>query len=69
MLSEMEGKKEKSKHLAAITGVCPICDNAGAQNSKLVEDFLETETVVELPNPPYSPDLNHCDVFLLTLLR
>ena len=25
------------------------------------------ETVVQLPNPPYSPDLSPCDFFLFTL--
>ena len=31
-------------------------DNAGAHKCKLVQDFLQTETVVQLRNPPYTPD-------------
>ena len=27
------------------------------------------EIVVQLPNPPYSPDLSPCDFLLLTLLK
>ena len=38
-------------------------------NCKLVQDFLETETVDSLPNPPYLPALSPCDFFLLTLLK
>ena len=37
-------------------------DNAGANTYKLVQDFLERETVVQLYNPPYSPDLSPCDL-------
>ena len=60
---------KKSKSVADLRGVCPIRDNAGARKWKLVQDFLKTETVVQLPNLPYSPDLSPCDIFLLTLLK
>ena len=69
MLSKMEGKHEKSKHLADLRGLCPILVNASAHKCKLVQDFLETETVVLLHNPPYSPDLSPCYFFLFTLLK
>ena len=65
----MEEKHEKSKHVADLRGLCPIRDNAGAHKCKLVSDFLETKTVVQLPDQPYSPDLSPCDVFLLILLK
>ena len=44
-------------------------DNSGAHKCKLVKNFLETETVVQLPNSPYSPDWSACDISLLTLLK
>ena len=43
---------------------CALC----AHKCKLDQDFLEKETVVQLHNPSYSPDLSPCDFFLLTLL-
>ena len=51
------------------SSLCPICDNAGAHKFKLVQDFLETVTVVQLPNLPYSLDMSLYDIFLLTLLK
>ena len=35
----------------------------------MVHDFLETETVVQLPNPPYSPESSPCDYFLFSSLK
>ena len=40
-------------------------NNAGVHKCKLVQDIFETETVVQLSNPPYSPDWSPCDFFLL----
>ena len=49
--------------------MCHIHDNADAHKCNLVQDLLEAETVVQLPNPLYSPDLSLCDIFLITLLK
>ena len=54
-------KHEKSKHALLISNAC-------AHKCKLVQDFLETETVVQLHHQSYSPDLGSCDRFLFTLL-
>ena len=51
VLSKMEGKHEESKHVADLRDVFHIRDNAGEHKCKLVQDFLETETVVQLHNP------------------
>ena len=59
-------KHKKSKNVADRRGLCPISDNADAHKCKLVQDFLELETGIQLPNPPYSPALSPCDNFLLT---
>ena len=56
-------KHEKIKQRADISGVCPIRDNERAHKCKLVQNFLEMETVVQLPNLPYSPNLSPCDFF------
>ena len=42
--------------------MCLIHDNAGSNTYLLVQDFLELENVVQLRNPPYSPDLSLCFV-------
>ena len=50
-----------------LKGVFLIHDNAGACKCKLINEFLETETVVQLHNPPYSPDSRPCDFFMFTV--
>ena len=62
-------KHEESKHATDLRGLCLIHNNACAQKCKLVHDFLETETVVQLHHPSYSSDMCSCDLFLLTLLK
>ena len=42
-------------------------DKVGAHTYKLVQDFLERETVVQLHNSPYSPDLSPCDLTETTI--
>ena len=41
-------------------------DNTGAHNCKLVHEFLETETVIQLPKLSYSQDLSHCVFIMIT---
>ena len=35
----------------------------------MVREYLKQEKVVELPHPPYSPDLAPCDFFLIPRLK
>ena len=70
MLSKMKKEKhEKSKPATDLRGLSLIRDNADAHRCKLVQDLQETETVEQLPNPPYSPDLSPCDFFLFNVLK
>ena len=66
-------KKNIRKHTTNLRGLCFIHDNACAHKCKLVQDFLDTESVVhvglQLHDPSYSPDLSPWDFFLLTLLK
>ena len=68
MLSKMK-KHNKSKHATDLKGLCLIRDNADAHRCKLVQDLQEMETVVQLPYPPYSPDLSPRDFFLFNVLK
>ena len=61
----MEKEHEKSKHATDLRGLCLIHDNAGAY----IQDFLETEPVVQLPNSPYSPDLSPYECFPVYFTR
>ena len=36
-------------------------DNASSHKAAIVREYLKQEKVVELPHPPYSPDLAPCD--------
>ena len=56
-------KNKKSKHATNLRGVCLIHDNAGTHRCKLVKEFLDTESVVQLHNLLYSSDLSPCDFF------
>ena len=44
-------------------------DNAPVHNSILVTDYLTKMGVKTVPQPPYSPDLAHCNVWLFLKLR
>ena len=36
-------------------------DNASSHKAAIVHEYLKQEKIVELPHPPYSPDLAPCD--------
>ena len=63
MVSKMKTKYEKSKPATDLRGLYLIRDNACAHKCKLVQDFLERETEVQLHIPSYSRDLSPCDFF------
>ena len=65
-LQQMKKNHEKSKHATDLRGVCLIQNNTCAYKCKLVLDFLETKTVVQLHHPSYFPYLSPCDLFLFT---
>jgi histone-lysine N-methyltransferase SETMAR len=44
-------------------------DNASSHKATIVREYLKQEQVVELPHPPYSPDLAPCDFFLFPSLK
>ena len=43
--------------------------NASSHKAAIVREYLKQEKVVELPHPPYSPDLAPCDFFLFPRLK
>ena len=44
-----------------LRGVRLLHDNASSHITAIVREYLKQEKVVELPHPPYSPDLVPCD--------
>ena len=44
-----------------LRGVRLSHDNALSHKAAIVREYLKQEKVVELPHPPYSPDLAPCD--------
>ena len=50
-------------------GVRLLHDNALSHKVAIVREYLKEEKVVELPHPPYSPDLAPCDFFLFPRLK
>ena len=44
-----------------LRGVRLLHDNASSDKAAIVCEYLKQEKVVELPHPPYSPDLAPCD--------
>lgn len=39
-------------------------DNAPAHTAQLVQQFLAKHNIIQVPQPPYSPDMAPCDFFL-----
>ena len=52
-----------------LRGVRLLHDNASSHKAAIVREYLKQEKVVELPHPPYSPDLAPCDFFLFPCLK
>ena len=52
-----------------LRGVRLLHDNASSHKAAIVCEYLKQEKVVELPHPPYSPDLAPCDFFLFPRLK
>ena len=51
-VTKMKRKKTREcKHVTDLRGMCLIHDNVCAHKCKLVQDFLETETMVQLHSP------------------
>ena len=44
-----------------LRGAGLLHDNASSHKATIVREYLKQEKVVELPHPPYSPDLAPCD--------
>ena len=44
-----------------LRGVRLLHDNASSHKAAIIREYLKQEKVVELPHPPYSPDLAPCD--------
>ena len=52
-----------------LRGVRLLHDNASSHKVAIVREYLKQEKVVELPHPPYLPDLAPCDFFLFPRLK
>ena len=68
------GKNKRNNFLncrpaTGLRGVRLLHDNASSHKAAIVREYLKQEKVVELPYPPYSPDLAPCDFFLFPRLR
>ena len=50
-----------TKAMSFINGIRLLHDNASSHEAAIVCEYLKQEKVVELPHPPYSPDLAPCD--------
>jgi histone-lysine N-methyltransferase SETMAR len=62
--------KARSFHFKnRLLGVRLLHDNALSHKSAIVREYLKQEKAVELPHPPYSPDLVPCDIFLFKRLK
>ena len=57
------------RQATGLRGVRLLHDNASSHKAAIVRECLKQEKVVELPHPPYSPDLAPCDFFLFPRLK
>ena len=58
-----------NRQLVSMVSGCCTTDNTSSHKAAIVREYLKQEKVVELPHPPYSPYLDHCDVFLFPRLK
>ena len=65
-MKEFYNKKRPSK---GWSGVHLLHDNASSHKCEVVKSFLASEKVKVLNDPPYSPDLSPCDLFLFPRLK
>ena len=49
---------------AGLRGVRLLHDNVSSHKAAIVREYLKQDKVVELPHPPYLPDLAPCDSWL-----
>ena len=69
VLKKLKKYFKKRRPATGLSGVRLLHDNASSHKAAIVRDFLKLEKVVELPHPPYSPDLAPCDFFLFARLK
>ena len=69
VLKKLKKYFKRRRPATGLSGVRLLHDNASSHKAAIVRDFLRQEKVVELPHPPYSPDLAPCDYFLFPRLK
>ena len=69
VLKKLKARIAKRRPGRGIKYMSLFHDNAPAQKSAIVVDFLKQEKVRVLPHAPYSPDLAPCDFFLFPRLK
>lgn len=69
VLKKMKKYFKNRRPGTGLRGVKLLHDNASSHKAAVVREFLKHEKVVELPHPPYSPDLAPCDFFLFPMLK
>lgn len=63
VLRKLKKYFKERRPATGLANVRLLHDNASSHKAFIVQDYLKQEKVVELPHPPYSPDLVPCDFF------
>ena len=69
VLRKLKKYFKERRPATGLANVRLLHDNASSHKAFIVQDYLKQEKVVELPHPPYSPDLAPCDFFLFPRLK
>ena len=65
----MRSVREKRREQRETSSWLVHHDNAPAHNALEIREFLAKNNIAVLEQPPYSPDLAHCDFFLFPELK
>ena len=69
VLRKLKNYCKSRRHKTGLKYVELLHDNAPAHKARIVTDFLDSEKVTVLPDPPCSLDLAPCDYFLFPKLK
>ena len=68
-LGEVQNHYSSRRPSRGAEGIRLLHDNARPYKAKVVREMLSSMGMIELPHPPYSPDLSPCDFWLFNIVK
>ena len=68
-IKEVEEHYSSRRPSRGAKGIRLLHDNARPHKAKVVSDMIASIGMIELPHPPYSPDLSPCNFWLFSYVK